>query len=118
MFSDVKSLFSRNMNNFDIAAENTVRIAASKNSSEEIDFCLQPLNGKVVIRASDIAGNYSTPYDPHIENTSVFCQALDRITIQARDGNVLTTIKEITIPISFDFCQKFVEAFYVIKLTF
>ena len=85
MFSDVKSLFSRNMNNFDIAAENTVRIAASKNSSEEIDFCLQPLNGKVVIRASDIAGNYSTPYDPHIENTSVFRQALDSITIQARD---------------------------------
>ena len=83
MFSDVKSLFSRNMNDFDIAAENTVRIVASKNDSEEMDFCLQPLNGKVVIRASDIAGNYSTPYDPHIENTSVFRQSLDNITIRA-----------------------------------
>ena len=85
MFSDVKSLFSRNMNDFGIAAENTVRIVASKNNSEEMDFYLQPLNGTVVIRASDIAGSYSIPYDPHIENTSVFRQILDSIAIQARD---------------------------------
>ena len=48
----------------------------------------------------------------------IYTSGSTTITIQARDGNVLTTVKEITIPISFDFCQKFVEAFYIIKLTF